>query len=108
MMKYPATCTPLTMCQWEDATVVPVTPVLPAPTGPMTGGNCYPLDRADTDALKQACYTATDFASCSTTMCIWKGPPVPAGETPLFTKEFCHPIKIDLATAEADFQKCLT
>jgi hypothetical protein len=82
-----------TACQWACNDT-------PVPTGPLTGGNCYPLDRADTDGLKQACYTATDVASCSTTMCIWKGPPVPAGEIQLFTKEFCHPSEIDVSKFE--------
>jgi hypothetical protein len=45
-------------------------------------------------------------------MCFWKDdapstPPTPSGETPLFTKEFCHPVKIDMATAEGDFAACL-
>jgi hypothetical protein len=34
-------------------------------------------------------------------------PSIPAGETPLFTKEFCHPVKVDKATAEGDFAACL-
>jgi hypothetical protein len=45
-------------------------------------------------------------------MCIWKdstspAPSTPSGETPLFTKEFCHPVKVDKATAEGDFAACL-
>ena len=103
MMKYPATCTPLDYCQWEDATVAPVTP---APTDPVTGGNCQPLLSADTVALKQACYAATNVASCPVTMCVWvpdayvSNGPVPAGEIQLFTKEFCHPSEIDVSKFE--------
>lgn len=48
-----------------------------------TGGKCFPLDRADTAALKEACYAATDAGACPTDMCIWKDVapvnPVPTG-----------------------------
>jgi len=70
------------------------------PTTASSGGKCYPNDRAVTAALKDACYAATDPASCPPTQCIWKDAAVPSGETPLFTKEFCHPIEIDSGKAE--------
>jgi hypothetical protein len=36
-------------------------------------------------------------------------PTTPSGPTPLFTKEFCHPVKInDAASVEADFAQCIT
>jgi len=55
-----------TVCEWKSASSV--SPVNPAPAG----GKCFPLDRADTAALKDACYAATDAGACPTDMCIWR------------------------------------
>lgn len=34
--------------------------------------------------------------------------PVPSGETPLFTKEFCHPVAFTDATIKGDFEQCIS
>jgi hypothetical protein len=71
-----------------------------------TGGKCFPLDASSTDVVKQTCSAATDVTACAPAMCFWKIAAVPSGETPLFTKEFCHPAEIN-PTAVEDFAKCL-
>jgi hypothetical protein len=35
-------------------------------------------------------------------------PTDPSTDIPLFTAEFCHPVKIDMATVEGDFAQCIT
>jgi hypothetical protein len=83
--------------------------------------HCVSKDRfSSTYAIADdKCLNVVDQAACANldTICEWKSvdekpttpvnPTTPAGPTPLFTKEFCHPVKIESATAEGDFAACL-
>jgi hypothetical protein len=102
-------------CFWKDAaTPAPVNPTKPVPTGICT----WELKSASSTASTDPCIILTDSSSCdSNAECKWNDatvdptkpttPSTPSGETPLFTKEFCHPVKVDTATAEGDFAACL-
>jgi hypothetical protein len=125
------------MCIWkDDAPSTPTNPGTVDPTKPVTQEGRCQISSAITSAIGTAttvgpdvCSPIKDKSACyqMNGQCEWTTTPItvdptnpgtvdptkpttpstPAGETPLFTKEFCHPVKIDMATAEGDFAACL-
>jgi len=70
---------------------------------------------SDYDAATDNCMNIKAAAGCRNlaSKCQWipkDSTPVikPTGPTPLFTKEFCHPVAITSTTSRADFGECMS
>jgi hypothetical protein len=120
-------------CEWTTVPIAvdPTNPGTVDPTKPVTQeGRCQLVAGSSSAAATvDVCPPNKDKSACyqMNGQCEWTTTPItvdptnpgtvdptkpttpstPAGETPLFTKEFCHPVKVDKATAEGDFAACL-